>query len=461
VSIGRIAAAALGALPIAFFLSGRKFVVKPRRVHLCPPRAFVYRATRAMTRPIETIAVVGGGPAGSLAAALLARAGRRVAIFAKRKRPPLVIGESLVPAIIPFLHELGIEDEVRSYSTYKPGATWVLQPDDVVSFRFEDVRKARTRYSYNAPRDLFDESFLKAAVRTGAVCFDHTAVLERDGDARIRLSDATLAATDGFLRSQPDFVIDASGRARLLSNLLGIPAVEGDRRDTALFAHLDGVPLIVPGNVHVDRLAHGWAWRIPLPGRVSVGVVVDGAHLRGLAGTAEEQYDAYIATDPVIRRWDASIRRLTPVMKYTNYQLASTRGVGANWALVGDAFGFIDPIFSSGLLIALDGAKTLANALLDGTPRALRRFERRVFDHLASWRRPVGYFYDGRLFTLLKVGEEARKTWFGRLIDPHLNTHFPRVFTGENTTNRYSLGLLSFMCRHSLGGRDPSHLRVN
>ncbi len=414
-----------------------------------------------MTRPIETIAVIGGGPAGALAAALLARAGRRVTIFAKRKRPPLVIGESLVPAIVPFLRELGIEDEVRSYSTYKPGATWVLDPDDVVTFRFQDVRKARTPYSYNSPRDLFDESFLKAAVRMGATCFDQLAVVERDGDDRVRLSDATIAATDGFLRHQPDFVIDASGRARLLSNLLGIRAVEGDRRDTALFAHLDGVPLHVPGNVHIDRLARGWAWRIPLPGRVSVGLVVEGTHLRRFGDTVEEQYDAYVATDPAIRTWDASIRRLTPVMKYTNYQLASTRGVGDGWALVGDAFGFIDPIFSSGLLIALDGAKVLANALVEGTPRGLRRFERHVFDHLASWRRAVSYYYDGRLLTLMKVGEKARQTYFGRLFEPHFSTHLPRVFTGENTTNRYSLGLLSFMCRHSLGDNDPARLRIN
>src|SRR5262245_25516859 len=106
-----------------------------------------------MPRTIDTVAVIGGGPAGSLLAARLARAGRKIAIFTKRKRPPLVIGESLVPAIVPFLRELGIEDEVRSYSTYKPGATWVLEPEHPVTFCFQNVRRARTRYSYNTPRD--------------------------------------------------------------------------------------------------------------------------------------------------------------------------------------------------------------------------------------------------------------------------------------------------------------------
>ena len=414
-----------------------------------------------MGRTIETVAVVGGGPAGAMLAALLARAGRRVALFAKRKRPPLVIGESLVPAIVPFLRELGIEEEVKSYSTYKPGATWVLEPDDVVSFRFQDVRKARTHYSYNAPRDRFDESFLQAAVRMGAACFDQPATLERDGDDRVRLGAATLAATGGFLGAQPDLIVDASGRARVLSNLLGIPALEGERHDTALFAHLEGVPVIVPGNVHIDRLARGWAWRIPLPGRVSVGLVVDSDYIRTFGATVEAQYDAYLAADPVIRRWGANVRRLTPVMKYTNYQLASTRGVGDGWALVGDAFGFIDPIFSSGLLIALDAATVLARTVLDGSRRAFARYDRHVLKHLASWRRAVGYYYDGRLFTLIKVGQEASKTRIGALLDPHFNTHFPRVFTGESTTNRYSLGLLSFMCQYSLGDKDPSRLRIN
>ena len=414
-----------------------------------------------MPQRFETIALVGGGPAGGLLAARLARAGRRVVIFTKRKRPPLVIGESLVPAIIPFLRELGIEDEVRGYSTYKPGATWVLSDDRTISFCFQNVRKASTRYSYNAPRDRLDESILQAAVRSGAVLCDTTATLERAGGDRVRLSDATLAASGGALTRQPDLLVDASGRARLLSNLLDIPAVAGDRRDTALFAHLEGVPVIVPGNVHVDRLARGWSWRIPLPGRVSVGLVVDADHIRTFGDTVEQQFDAYLAADPVIRRWNAAMRRLSPVMKYTNYQLASTRGVGDGWALVGDAFGFIDPIFSSGLLIAMDAATVLADAILDGSSRAMKRYERHVLKHLAAWRRAVGYFYDGRLFTLIEVGEEAKQHWIGRLLDPHFNTHFPRVFTGERTTKRYSLGLLSFMCEHSLGTRDPALLRVN
>jgi flavin-dependent dehydrogenase len=330
-----------------------------------------------------------------------------------------------------------------------------------MSFCFENVRKASTRYSYNAPRDRFDESVLQAAVRSGAVLCDATAVLERAGGDRVRLSDATLAATDGILPGQPDLIVDASGRARVLPNLLDLPTVVGDRRDAALFAHLEGVPLIVPGNVHIDRLARGWAWRIPLPGRVSVGLVVDADHIRSFGETVEEQFDAYVAADPIIRLWNANVRRLTPVMRYTNYQLASTRGVGDGWALVGDAFGFIDPIFSSGLLIALDAATVLADAVIDGSPRALKRYERRVLHHLAAWRRAIGYFYDGRLFTLIEVGEEARQHWIGRLLDPHFNTHFPRVFTGERTTKRYRMGLLSFMCRYSLGDRDPARLRVN
>ena len=92
------------------------------------------------------VAVVGGGPAGSALAAWLARAGVRTAFFTRGKRPPIIIGESLVPAVIPFLRDLGIEDEVAAYSQYKPGATFVFHPTFQISFRFAEARGARTPY---------------------------------------------------------------------------------------------------------------------------------------------------------------------------------------------------------------------------------------------------------------------------------------------------------------------------
>src|SRR5690606_14547911 len=174
----------------------------------------------------------------------------------------------------PFLQRLGIEEEVASYSTFKPGATFVFAPDDHLSMRFQEVRKARTAYAYNVPRDRFDRSMREVAMRAGARFVPRHARLEREsGSERVRLDAASLEAAR--LSRAPDFIVDAAGRGRLLGRLLGLETVEGDRRDTALHAHLEGVPLIDEGHVHTDRLEHGWCWRIPLPGRVSVGFVID------------------------------------------------------------------------------------------------------------------------------------------------------------------------------------------
>ncbi len=407
----------------------------------------------------RTIAVIGNGPAGALLGASLARRGHRVIIFGTARRPALVIGESLVPAIVPFLRELGIEDEVARYSTFKPGATWIFG-GDVNTFRFADLRRAKTKYAYNTPRDQFDASMLNAARNAGAVIVEHHAELHAVGADRVRLTDDTLSVVHRAFQSDPDFIVDATGRRRTLARLLSLPAVYGDRNDTALFAHVRGAPVLVEGNVHIDRLSRGWAWRIPLPQRMSVGIVADSQYVRQFGTTSEEQFDNLLSSEVTFDPWGKRVERLTHVMKYSNYQVASSRGVGNGWALVGDAFGFVDPVFSSGLLISLDSAAALAHAICEGSLRALRRYEQHVINHISSWRRAVSYFYDGRLFTLLKVGKEARATLIGRLLDPHFQTHFPRVFTGEGTTNRYSLGLLSFMCEHGLGNRRPEELRI-
>jgi hypothetical protein len=407
------------------------------------------------------VAVIGGGPVGAALATYLAQAGVRVALFQRGKRPPIVVGESLVPAIVPFLKRLGVEQEVAGYSVYKPGASFTFDAERQQSFRFAEVRGGETGYSYNVPRAEFDATLLKRAVNAGASVFDLGAVLERaEAPDRVRLSAATLAATGGALDGGPDFIVDATGRTRLLARLLEIRSVSGPRRDGALHAHLEGVPLLVEGNVHSDRLERGWAWRIPLPGRVSVGLVVPSEHLKRFGESPEEQFDELLRRDPTTAGWAPAARRLTPVIKYTNYQLRSTHGVGPGWALVGDAFGFVDPVFSSGLLIGMQGAEALAAALLDGRPQALARYERRVQRALTIWQRLVDYFYDGRLFTLFQVGDYVRQTRFGRLVDWHMRAHLPRIFTGEGTTSRYNVALLDFMIRYGLAGNDPRELEV-
>jgi len=406
------------------------------------------------------IAIIGGGPAGAAAAALLARAGIEIVLFVQKKRPPIIVGESLVPAIVPFLRELGIEEEVASYSIWKGGATFIHDAEYTQSFRFHEVRGAKTTYSYNVPRDRFDASVLEAARRAGARVIEHSARLERVGQTdRLELSADTLAAAD--LDKQPDFIVDAGGRSRLIARLLEIPTIDGERRDAALHAHFEGVEVEIPGNVHTDRLEHGWSWRIPLPGRVSIGIVIDSEFIRKFGNTPEEQMDNFLREDPIIRDFARPARRVTPVVRYTNYQSRSTRGVGENWAMLGDAFGFVDPVFSSGLLVAFEGARDLSAALLEGTDKALRHYDRKTQHSLAAWHRVIGWFYNGRLLTLFKVGEYVRGTLPGKLLDFHFRKHMPRIFTGEDATNRYSLGLVEFMVKHGLAGNDPTKMRID
>ncbi len=414
------------------------------------------------SRRIERIAIVGGGPSGAFLANELHRDGRRVVVLDRGRRAPLVVGESLVPAVVPYLRRLGIEEQVAGFSVLKPGATFVLDTENRVNLTFADTRGGITGYSYNTPRDQFDQAVTQAVAGRGVPIVATSAALERaDGDDRVALDRETQEIVRETLGGDPDLVVDASGRRRLVANLLDLPVVEGPRRDAALHAHLSGVRVEDEGNVHTDRLTHGWSWRIPLRGKVSVGLVVNGEHLRKFGDTAETQFDAYLASDPVIRDWAAPGTRCSPVVRYTNYQLRTTRGFGPGWALVGDAFGFVDPVFSSGMLLSFESAELLAQAIADGRPEAFERYQAEMLRRYTIWQRVVDYFYDGRLLTLIRVGEYVRHTPIGRLMDFHFSKHLPRIFTGEGATSRYSNGLLRFMCEYGLARNDPSLFEVH
>ncbi len=403
----------------------------------------------------RSIAVIGAGPAGATLATLLARAGFRVAIFSRARPSTLVVGESLVPAVIPILRELGVEDEVRAYSVFKPGATFVVDREFTIQIAFDEVCSRIPGYAFNVPRDRFDATLRAVCERSGAHFIEASAQVERvplspgePGDPRVQLTPESLAAASEILGGPPDWVVDASGRSRQFARLLELPSYGQDRRDMALFAHCAGVVLDHPGHVHSDRLEHGWCWRIPLPGRVSLGIVADPAVFRSLGESAEEQYDAFLRTDPHLKRMFEGARRLTPVVRYGNYQLTTLRGVGDGWALVGDAFGFIDPVFSSGLYLAMEGARILADAIRTGTPSALSRYERRHLRHIEAWRSAIGYFYDGRFFALFRVRNQAQQRFVGRLIDRFAGRHVAAPKIGPvPSMKRVNAGIRISGCR--------------
>jgi flavin-dependent dehydrogenase len=413
------------------------------------------------TGKINTVAILGAGPAATTLAALLARDGVKVTLLHRPRAAALLVGESLVPAIILILRRLGVEDEVRAYGKYKPGAIFNMNEFGDFPFTFRDFCGKLPDYAYNVPRIKFEATLMDCAKRAGAKVVETEAKVERvTGEDKVRLSRETLAACGDIFDGQPDLIVDATGRARVLPKLLDIPSREGGRKDTALFAHLDTAELYKSGYVHSSRLDHGWSWRIPLPDRVSLGIVIPSEHAAKAGTTPEERYDNLLKQDSVLRVATAGSTRLTPVMEYTNYQLVSTRLVGGGWVLRGDTAGFIDPVFSSGLLIGLTSATELADAIRDGRPAAFQKYERGVIHHLKTWHEIVNYYYDGRMFTSFRVGEMMRRNPFIRLSYPHINKHMGRIFTGAAGKAAYSMAMMRFLMKYGLKNEDPKAMAI-
>jgi flavin-dependent dehydrogenase len=425
------------------------------------------------------VAIVGAGPAGSALAILLARAGAAVTLFDDGRRPELLVGESLVPAVVPILQRLGIEAETAAFSCVKPGVSFVWSAGVRFSFTFARFAPGVFPYAYNIPRPRFDEALLARAVAAGVHRVVARARLERAPanawGAELQLAPETLAAAPSLGGRSPDLIVDATGRARHGARALGIGAHMGPRRDVAHFAHFEGFRWDEsPGQVLIARGEAGWSWRIPLRDRLSVGIVLSPDDAARLGRTPEDRLERAIALDPWLAATVGDGQRVTGIATYANYQLISQRGVGPGWVMVGDAFGFVDPMLSPGVFTALRSAELVADALAPllasrdvptavKLAEALRPYAMAQTSLLGAWEELVASLYDGRLVALIRAGQD----WMGRApgvfkraTQNHIERHVALQASGMATTARYSRGLLRFLSRHALRGMAPGPLAI-
>lgn len=417
------------------------------------------------------VAILGAGPGGCTLAALLAQRGMRVLVFDDEKRPELLVGESLLPPVVDLLRRFGLEERTKAFSTFKPGVAFMHRGGLRLDFFFPERALGDTpSYAYNVPRREFDAMLRERAEELGATFVKCRAEVEvGDEDAEVRLTRRCLDATPELGGRHPKLLVDATGRRRLFARTLEIPARRGERNDVAYFAHFEDFDAeeSKPGQVVLSILEHGWSWRIPLPGRLSVGVVVDGEVAKGHGRTPEERLESLIDAEPILASAGKGRRRITEVMAYSNYQLISDRGHGPGWLSMGDAFGFVDPMLSPGLFMAMHMADLLDREVFakgaiedpERFDRAATRVEEEVREWHAAWGDIIEFFYDGRMYSLyeggVKLRESAPKWAPAAMMERYLSRWITRIVSGVDTRSRYGRGLVRFTANHLMHDVEP------
>ena len=327
------------------------------------------------------IAIIGGGPAGSTAAALLARAGRRVIVFERDKFPRFHIGESLLPFSMKAFTRLDLHEKFLRAGFLKKFGGEIIGAcsENGTKFYFKDGYRSQTDHSYQVTRGDFDKVLLDHAVECGAEVHEETSVdrvefLNEGVDLDVR--------SDGSPRSiRAHYVIDASGRTSVLGRQFQIKKTYDHLQKLSIFAHYDGVWRAegIDGTLTVlIRAIDRWFWLIPLTAeRTSVGVVLDSEIFRKSKLSPEDFLEQALAEQPVIAKRMINARRVSQVYVEADFSYRSARLHGDRWLLAGDAAGFIDPIFSSGVFLAVFSGELAADALnevLDHPRKAKRLF---------------------------------------------------------------------------------------
>ncbi len=378
------------------------------------------------TLSIETdVAVIGAGPGGSSVAGFLRQAGHRVVVFEKDVFPRFHIGESLLPMSIPPLLELGLDLSNEHFALRKPGALFLDEgSSDSLRINFAHALEGSFPYAYQVERQHFDHAVAKRAEELGAQMRYSTTV-----DAWKETTDGVELSGD-FGTCRAKFFIDASGQQALIGRRnRSVQQLERFGR-CASFSTFGKVTSetaragVGQGDIVIFLCDKGWVWLIPLTGaRVSVGLVEQ----KPQAGTtAEGTLTECIAGSEYLTKFFDGAERIAPFRRIANYSYYNLQPSTARAASVGDARAFLDPIFSSGVTIAVLSAQLLArevsNALHGGRALELDQYWQRCEKAYTTFDRLIERFYRP---------EWVRNVFFASGADDRLVREFTSILAGD------------------------------
>jgi flavin-dependent dehydrogenase len=330
------------------------------------------------SRTVADVFIIGGGPAGATAATLLAQHGRSVVLADKDQHPRFHIGESLLPASMRLFQRLGVAERLADIGVAKYAAEFVSQYHGrTETFAFARALDPSQPYSYQVPRAEFDHLLLQNAEEKGAAIHQGTRVQRAERDAATGLWTIDASCNGQARQWQAKFVLDASGRDTFFANQRQWKQKNPDHSSAALYAHYRGAARALGpsgGNIQLYWFAHGWFWAIPLPdGVTSIGAVCWPYYLKSRKVSVERFFADTIALAPDLAARLTGAERCTEITATGNYSYTCSNSHGEGFLLIGDAYSFIDPLFSTGVMLATESAALAADRvhqLLDAPHQA-------------------------------------------------------------------------------------------
>ena len=354
------------------------------------------------------VIVIGGGPAGSATSALLAMQGRSVLLLEKERFPRFRIGESFMPATWWSFEKLGITGKLKtSHFQRKHSVQFYLKDGRATSpFFFSEVDPRESSVTWQVDRGEFDKLMLEHAAEKGVKVVQEAVVHEVIFDGPRAVGVKANLPGEGAVEIGAQVIVDATGQASLLSQSLRLKSYDPKLKNAAVFTRFDGAlrdPGVHEGAtlvIHTDN-EKAWFWYIPLAGGVvSVGVVGPMDYMiKGRDADPQKVFDEEVARCPGLRPRLVNARQSAGIRVLRDFSYISRQIAGDGWVLVGDAFGFLDPIYSSGVLLALKGAEfasdSIGSAFETGDFSAARlgRHGPRFVEGMESLRHLVYAFY--------------------------------------------------------------------